>query len=279
MKINLLNQVKQQNPLAFNLANNVTIQDVANGINAIGGSPIMSSEVVEAKDMVAMADSVTINLGTITEMQFEQMQVVGRVANELDKPLILDPVAVAVPYRFKHCQELLAELQFAVIRGNAGEIAALAGEKWQAKGIDAGDGDGDLVAIAKRLANKQHCVVVVSGAVDIVTDGQLVTKIYNQTDLFKLHVGSGDMLSSTIGVFAGVTANYYEAAQAASLVFAVAGQVVAEQMKQPLAGSFGAQLIDELYLLTEATVAEKSKYEEDENGKWVSTGIDRGGHR
>ncbi|WP_172188459.1 hydroxyethylthiazole kinase [Lentilactobacillus kribbianus] len=267
MKINLLNQVKQQNPLAFNLANNVTIQDVANGINAIGGSPIMSSEVVEAKDMVAMADSVTINLGTITEMQFEQMQVVGRVANELDKPLILDPVAVAVPYRFKHCQELLAELQFAVIRGNAGEIAALAGEKWQAKGIDAGDGDGDLVAIAKRLANKQHCVVVVSGAVDIVTDGQLVTKIYNQTDLFKLHVGSGDMLSSTIGVFAGVTANYYEAAQAASLVFAVAGQVVAEQMKQPLAGSFGAQLIDELYLLTEATVAEKSKYEEDENGK------------
>lgn len=67
------------------------------------------------------------------------MRVVGKLANQYHKPVVLDPVAVgAVPYRKEVALALLSDFQVDVIRGNAGEIAALAGMDWQAKGIDAG---------------------------------------------------------------------------------------------------------------------------------------------
>ena len=264
MNFDLLDNVRMQNPIAFNISNFVTVQDVANGINAIGGSPIMSEEINEAEAMVQMSNSVTINLGAFTESQLDQIKAVGLAAMDNHKPVVIDPVAVgAVPYRLQRCNQLLDEFPVAVIRGNAGEVAALADVEWQSKGIDAGDGNADVVAMAQALAKKRNCVVVLSGKTDIITDGTRVTKVTNQTDLFKLHVGSGDMLSSTIGVFLGTGAPAYEAAQMASLTFAVAGQVVAEQMSQPLAGSFGPRLIDELYLIKRSTVEEVGAFEED----------------
>ena len=264
MNYELLDQVRQQNPIAFNISNFVTVQDVANGINALGGSPIMSEEINEANAMVKMSNSVTINLGAFTESQLDQIRAVGLAAQDNYKPVVLDPVAVgAVEYRLQRCNQLLDEFPVTVIRGNAGEIAALADIEWQSKGIDSGAGTADIVAVAKALANKRNCVVVLSGKIDVVTDGNKVTKVYNQTDLFKLHVGSGDMLSSTIGVFLGTGADPYEAARMASVTFAVAGQVVADQMDKPLAGSFGPRLIDELYLINTNTVETVGEFKEE----------------
>ncbi len=262
MKINLLDTLREKNPIAFNISNFVTVQDVANGINALGASPIMSEEQNEAEAMVQMADSITVNLGAFTEGQLAQIDTVMTFANEYNKPIVVDPVAVgAVKYRLERCNELLAQKKVAVIRGNAGEIAALAGVEWQPKGIDAGSGSGDLVEIAKTLANKYQCTVVESGKTDIVTNGTAVVRIFNETDLFKLHVGSGDMLSSTIGCFCGVESDYFEAAQTATVVFDVAGEVVANEMKKRLAGSFGPQLIDELHLIDTKTVEKYASFE------------------
>ncbi len=141
MKIDLLDTLREKNPIAFNISNFVTVQDVANGINALGASPIMSEEKNEAEAMVQMANSVTVNLGAFTEAQLNQIDTVTTFANQYDKPIVIDPVAVgAVSYRLERCNELLAQKKVAVIRGNAGEIAALAGVEWNAKGIDAGEG-------------------------------------------------------------------------------------------------------------------------------------------
>ena len=54
MKIDLLDTLRKKNPIAFNISNFVTVQDVANGINALGASPIMSEEKNEAEPMVQM---------------------------------------------------------------------------------------------------------------------------------------------------------------------------------------------------------------------------------
>ncbi|MFT8907993.1 MAG: hydroxyethylthiazole kinase [Lentilactobacillus diolivorans] len=262
MKIDLLDTLREKNPIAFNISNFVTVQDVANGINALGASPIMSEEKNEAEAMVKMCDSVTVNLGAFTESQLVQIDAVTTFANKYRKPIVIDPVAVgAVDYRKERCNELLDQIDVAVIRGNAGEIAALADVEWNAKGIDAGEGSADLEAIAKTLAKKRDCVVVESGKTDIITDGNAVVRIFNNSDLFKLHVGSGDMLSSTIGCFCGVDDDYFEAAQTATAVFDVAGEVVAKSMKQPLAGSFGVQLIDELHLIDVKTVEKNANFE------------------
>lgn len=263
MQINLLTTLRTQNPIVFNISNFVTVQDVANGINAIGASPIMSEEVKEAEEMVKISSAVVINLGAFTIPQLEQIKVVGQLANQYHKPLIIDPVAVgAVQFRLQAANQLLTDFQPDIIRGNAGEIAALAGIDWAAKGIDAGSGSGDLVEVAKKCAQVRNCVVILSGETDIITDGTQATKVYNGTPLFQLHVGSGDMLSSIVGAFSAVTTDFYEAAQTACAVFATTGQLVAAQLDQPRPGTFAIQLMDELNLVTEKQIEGKLSTEE-----------------
>ncbi len=57
------------------------------------------------------------------------MLLAGKTANAVGIPVLLDPVGVgATSYRRETIRELLAEVKFALIRGNAGELAAIAGE-------------------------------------------------------------------------------------------------------------------------------------------------------
>ncbi|MFC6180793.1 hydroxyethylthiazole kinase [Lactiplantibacillus daowaiensis] len=264
MNLELLTTLRQQNPIVFNVANFVTVQDVANGLNALGASPIMSAEVAEAESLVTIAGAVCLNLGTLTTRQIAQMQTVGRIANQQATPIVFDPVAVgAVPYRLQVAQDLLADFQVTVIRGNAGEIAALAGVDWQAKGIDAGTGGGDLIAIAKACAQKYHCVVVLSGPTDVITDGIRVTQVHNGTELFQLHVGSGDLLSSLVAAFAAIeSTDSYTAAGVAAVVLAGTGELVADQLTAERPGTFAVGLIDKLHLVTEKELAQIAKYDE-----------------
>lgn len=263
MELSLLDDLRHQNPIVFNISNFVTVQDVANGINAIGASPIMSEEKAEAEEMVQMSSAVVINLGAFTLPQVEQIKVVGKLANQYHKPLIIDPVAVgAVKYRLQTATELFTEFHPDIIRGNAGEIAALAGIDWAAKGIDAGEGDGDLAEVAKACANKLDCVGILSGPTDYISDGQQVVKVLNGTPLFQLHVGSGDMLSSIVGAFAGVSGNLFEAAQTACAVFATTGEIVAAQLDKPRPGTFAIQLMDELSLVTRNEIEQRLEVEE-----------------
>ncbi|BDR61150.1 hydroxyethylthiazole kinase [Lactobacillus xylocopicola] len=247
MQIDMLNKVRGQNPVVLNVANFVTVQDVANALNAIGASPIMSKEVAEAEEMVKMAGSVTINLGTLTKEQVIQMRTIGTLANQFHKPVVLDPVAVgAVHYRLETALDLLASFPVSIIRGNAGEIAALGGFDWRAHGIDAGTGSGNLDQITKQTATKFHCVVIASGATDTISDGKTVAHIYNGTSLFQAHVGSGDMLSSIVAAFAAVCDDPYAAAQAATLIFAATGEKLALDQPALGPGTFGSHLMDYL---------------------------------
>ncbi|WEV43565.1 hydroxyethylthiazole kinase [Lactobacillus sp. ESL0684] len=247
MQLELLEQLRVANPVILNESNFVTVQDVANGLNALGASPIMSKEINETAEMVKMANAVQINLGTMTQTELAHMQKMGQLAEQQQKPIVLDPVAVgAVNYRLEAAEQLLKEFQVNIIRGNAGEIAALGNFNWQAKGIDAGSGTGDLDEITKQVAQKYHCVVITSGAVDTISDGQQVAHVYNGSPLFQAHVGSGDMLSSIVAAFAAVCDNLFEAAETATLVFAATGELLVNQQPDLGPGTFGIKLIDAL---------------------------------
>lgn len=69
MQLELLDKLRAQNPVIFNIANFVTVQDVANAVNAIGASAIMSNEVAEAEEIVRLASAVTVNIGCLTKQQ------------------------------------------------------------------------------------------------------------------------------------------------------------------------------------------------------------------
>jgi thiamine-phosphate diphosphorylase/hydroxyethylthiazole kinase len=58
------------------------------------------------------------------------MTIAGKYANEAQKPLVFDPVGVgATQFRKTTAAELLDAWQASVIKGNAGEMAALANSK------------------------------------------------------------------------------------------------------------------------------------------------------
>ena len=76
----------------------------------------------------------------------------------------------ATGFRTRTCLDLLEQVTPTVIRGNASEIMALAGDAVQTKGVDSSAVASDAGNAARALAEKYGCVVCVSGAVDLVTD-------------------------------------------------------------------------------------------------------------
>lgn len=256
MSNTLLKQIKQANPIITNVANSVTVDQVANVQNIIGASPIMSSDPKEAAEMITIAQALSVNIGTLSSGPIQQMKALMTEAYRQNKPVVIDPVAVgSIHYRQKIINELLTLGAPTIIRGNAGEIAYLAGLDWQANGIDAGTGDIDLVQVAQTAARKQQTTILLSGPIDIITDGQHTTQVTNGTPLFQVHVGSGDMLTGLCAAFVAVSPNNpYQAALEAATTFAVAGQLVAEAMTAPLPGSFYPQLLDRLFTITTADI-------------------------
>ena len=64
-----------------------------------------------------------------------------------------------------------------ILRGNASEIAALAGQSSEAKGVDSSDPVADAEAAALSLATAHNSVVVITGETDFVTDGNRIARV------------------------------------------------------------------------------------------------------
>ncbi|WP_164505935.1 hydroxyethylthiazole kinase [Companilactobacillus zhongbaensis] len=266
MQFDLLNKVRTDNPMVLNIANSVTQSDVANGISAIGSSPLMTNYDEELKTLAQFANGICINIGTLDQRQNELSLELLRLANQFNKPVVLDPVGIgAVPERLSFAEELLRNGQPTVIRGNAGEVASLVGVSWSAKGIDSIDDghDQSIDEMAQACAKKFSCVTVVTGETDTIATADEVAHVFNGHKMFTTRVGTGDMLSSLIAVFAGVsTDNVFEAAKMACLVFGLAGQTVMDENPEIGPAEFSARLLDKLYSITTADVEQGGKFDE-----------------
>ena len=90
----LINKVKKINPLVLHYTNEVTINDCANITLALGASPLMSYSNEEVEEIVSIASSVVINIGTMNSNRLDLFVKAGKAANKFNKPVILDPVGV-----------------------------------------------------------------------------------------------------------------------------------------------------------------------------------------
>ncbi|AQY52247.1 hydroxyethylthiazole kinase [Listeria weihenstephanensis FSL R9-0317] len=247
----LIEEVRARNPLVHVITNIVVANDLANGLLALGASPIMASAVEEMVELGGLADVVVINIGTLNADLVASMLAVGKAANAAGTPVVLDPVGVgATAYRRETVRRLLAEIQFAVIRGNIGELASIAGVDWNARGVDAGSGDTTQATdIALKVAREYKTVVAISGAVDTISDGEHVRTIKNGDPLLPQITGSGCLLSCMIAAFVSVTDDYLTAVVTASASYAIASEYAAKTLKRNLPASFRIAFIDELALL------------------------------
>ncbi|MBD7912225.1 hydroxyethylthiazole kinase [Clostridium cibarium] len=264
-----LSAVREKNPLVHHITNYVTVNDCANITLAIGGSPVMADDINEVYDMVSLASSFVINIGTLNSRTVEAMIKGGKRANELNIPVILDPVgAGATPYRTEVAKRILEEIRISVIRGNLSEIKTLYGVKTKTKGVDSGDvidENADEFTKAKKIskdfAKKLNTVVVITGAVDIITDGNNLYSVYNGQKIMSKITGTGCMCTSLIGSYLGATENVLVAALSGIVSMGIAGEIACENLDKSNegTGTLKVRIIDAIFNLNEKVIIDRGK--------------------
>ncbi len=243
-----LGALREQKPLVHQITNYVVMNETANATLAIGALPVMAHAREEVEEMAAAASALVLNIGTLSPPWVEAMRAAGRSANAAGVPIVLDPVgAGATRYRTDAARLLLDDLAVAVVRGNAAEIATLAGQQAEIRGVES-IGAGDPRDLARAAAARLGAVVAVTGETDHVSDGRRSVAIANGDPLLATITGSGCMATAITGCFLAVCPDEPLAAAAEALVaFGVAGEDAAREARGP--GSFHSALYDALYAL------------------------------
>jgi hydroxyethylthiazole kinase len=110
--------------------------------------------------------------------------------------------------------------------------------------VDSDGIDGDPVEACRSLSKRTGAVVVMTGAVDIITDGTRVAAVNNGHDMMSSVSGTGCMAGAVIGCYAGCGTDLLVASAAALAVFCIAGYKAAKRSKGP--GTFIMNLRDEM---------------------------------
>ncbi|MDR2405750.1 MAG: hydroxyethylthiazole kinase [Deltaproteobacteria bacterium] len=248
-----LKRIHSKNPLVLCITNFVTANDCANAILAVGGSPVMSKCIEETQDLLSMAASLVLNIGTVDEFSQPIMEYSAAIADDQNLPLVLDPVGVgATKWRMDVTQWILQGMIPSIIRGNASEIGALHDmDNSNQKGVDAQKGVklAQRLELAKDLASSLKTVVVVTGAEDVISQGKDTYIVKGGSELLTKITGSGCMLSAIMGAFLSVTPeNPFISAYNACRLMKEASERAEESLKRKTdIGEFRVKLFDELY--------------------------------
>lgn len=265
-----LEQVRAKMPLVHNITNYVTVNDVANILLACGGSPIMSDEPEDVADITTICGGLNINIGTLNQRSIQAMHIAGKQANELGHVVLLDPVgAGASALRTNTAVTLMKELQLDVIRGNVSEIKTLALGSGTTKGVDADAADAvteenldQMVSFAKSFAQESGSIVAITGAIDLVADGENCYVIRNGRPEMGRITGTGCQLSGMMTAF--LTANpenKLEAAAAAVCTMGLAGEVAWSRMEEGDGNStYRNRIIDAVFHMDGAALERGARY-------------------
>lgn len=254
--------VRSQVPLVHCITNYVTVNDVANALLACGGSPIMADDIGEVADITSISNALVLNIGTLNARTVASMVKAGQTANEKGIPVVLDPVgAGASALRNETTRELVEKVRFAVIRGNLSEMPFIAGLEVSTRGVDSSeaDSDNDPVAVAKAVASAHGCIAAITGAEDVVTDGQRVAKIQNGVPQMGKITGTGCMLSGVVGAYVGACQDRFQAVVAAVASMGIAGEMSLDKEGHKGTGSLHIGIIDALSQIDDDTIEKRGK--------------------
>ncbi len=251
-----LNRIREMSPLVHNITNYVVMNNTANALLALGASPVMAHSIEEVADMASIASALVINIGTLEPAWVDSMILAARTAAGKGIPVVFDPVgAGATPYRSAVCKRIMEECRLSVIRGNASEIMALLNVSAVTKGVDSTVSSESALDSAMMLAKAAGAVVVISGAVDYITDGTSVETVTLGSPMMSRVTGMGCTATAITGAFAAVNSNYMEASVHAMTAMGLAGSIAAECSAGP--GSLQVNFLDTLYALDAAMIEKR----------------------
>lgn len=252
-------------PLVHFITNYVTANDCANICLAVNGSPIMADAIEEVAQITEAAASLVINIGTLNAKTVQSMIVAGETANQNNIPVILDPAGVgASNFRSEMVILLLSTIKFDVIRGNLSEINYLVNQKTKIKGVDAVGGfeNDQRQKIIVECAKKYNCLVVCTGKIDLISNGNQMVSIDNGNSIMAEITGTGCMSTALIGTFCAASDDLFTAAVTGILVIDIAGELAYLEEKNQGLGSFHTALIDHVSNINFSTLELRAKINE-----------------
>ncbi|KAJ7132784.1 thiamine biosynthetic bifunctional enzyme Thi4 [Mycena crocata] len=278
--ITIMDVVRTRSPLIHQITNIVVSNQSANITLAVGASPIMATAPEEMFDLSKLSGALLVNIGTLRPESLDGMSKGGYFVNAARNPIVLDPVGVgASSFRKDSVHELLNTWQPTVIKGNAGELAALAGSSEAAsKGVDSMGGFHDPVSFVRRLARKEHSVILLTGETDYISDGYRVLAVKNGDPLLGKITGSGCMLGSIVASYCAAAnlsmpddvcegqltrgGDFLSATVGAVLTLTIASELAAKRQDVYGVGTFLPALIDEVAALRPENIRRLAKVEE-----------------
>ena len=157
-----------------------------------------------------------------------------------------------------------------MIRGNISEIKTLALGSGTTKGVDADVADkvtdenlDDSIRFVKNFAKESGSIVAVTGAIDLVSDGEKCYVIRNGRPEMGQITGTGCQLSGMMTAFVAANPdNQLEAAAAAVCMMGLAGEIGWSRMVEGDGNStYRNRIIDAIYNMTGEILEKGAKYE------------------
>jgi len=258
-----LGALREQKPLIHQITNYVVMNETANATLALGALPVMAHAIEEVEEMASVAGALVINIGTLSEHWIEAMLLAGKAANAAGVPVVLDPVGAGTTrLRTETSARILDDVDVAVVRGNAAEVATLAGKEAEIRGVESIGAEGSGAELAREAARSLGVVAAVTGPVDHVSDGERMLAVANGDAMLGMVSGTGCMATAVTGSFLAVGRDrLLEAAAEALVAFGVAGEDAARDAKGP--GTFHASLYDALYNLDPDTLDSHAKVDQE----------------
>ncbi|MEM6724883.1 MAG: hydroxyethylthiazole kinase [Bacteroidota bacterium] len=245
-----LKALRENAPLVHNITNYVVMNTTANALLAVGASPVMAHALQEVEDITSISSSLVVNMGTLSTHWVKAMELAMQKANDLNKPIVFDPVGVgASNYRTEVAFKLMEQYKPAVIRGNASEIMALAKISNSTKGVDSTVSSENAVAAAQALSQELKNTIVVSGAVDYIVTDTKIDQVTSGSPIMAKVTGMGCTATSIIGACIAVDADHHKASCCAMEIMGSAGNLAEQSANGP--GSFQMHFIDALHQIVE----------------------------
>ncbi|MDI9490084.1 MAG: hydroxyethylthiazole kinase [Clostridiaceae bacterium] len=267
----IFNNVREKNPLIHNITNYVTVNDVANALLACGGSPIMADEPAEVEDITSICGGLNLNIGTLNSRTIQAMLLAGKKSNELKHIVLLDPVgAGASPLRTDTALKIMQEIELDAIRGNISEIKTLHAGSGTTEGVDASEVDAineenlnQAVLMCKEFAQTTGSIIIITGAIDLVSDKNKCYVIRNGRPEMPRITGTGCQLSGLTTAFLVANPEHkLEAAATAVCLMGLAGEIGhANLLTGDGNSTYRNRIIDAIYNMTAEQLIEGANYE------------------
>jgi hydroxyethylthiazole kinase len=240
----VLDRLRTRSPRVHCITNAVAQNFTANVLLAAGAVPSMTLSADEIGPFVAGANALLVNLGTLDRERREATTTAVETATRGDLPWVLDPVFIDRSSPRAAFARALIESAPKVVRLNRAEFSALSG----------GEPTREVLAAYTR---DKKIVVGLSGAEDIVSDGERFATIANGDPLMAKVTAMGCAASALVAACLAVESDAWRATAAALVMIGVAGELAAAKAEGP--GSFAVAIIDALHNLDGPALITKAK--------------------